>query len=943
MTRKTLKKILITFSILIISLNFGSSLSKPKKSEETKNSSEKKKFTFTDAMKFKNVRRSLISENGQWLVYTVSPDRGDGYLVIKDLKNIEDKEVIIERGDSPVISENGGYLAFTRVPKFVDSENNKNDKDKLKNDLLLLNLQTKEQEEITQSNNYSLSNNGQWLVYKTYPDKVDKKDDSKSNRVIGNNIFIRNTEQKTDVLIRNVVDYFIDSTSSYLFYTVSTSDGKNNGLFFRELNHNYMPETTIEKDSNCYFGNLTWSIKTKKLAYIKGALDSVKSTPIKLALKTFDLELKKNNEIVKNDFLKDWFLPNINSLNFSDNGDLIYFGIKPESDKPIEKDEDSKKKLSEDDLLDLNKIAGQAQTWTWHYNDPIIVPEQKIEWKQKKDRTFFAVFDFNQSKMIFDTTIISTNVSKNNNTKVVLLADETQYLKEITWKGWFSDYYTLNIQTGEKKLVHKYLTNGAYLSPDGESVVYFDTKKWYVYNTTSGETKDLTSIIPFAFHNLENDVPKEAGPYGFAGWKENVNKTFSPLIYDEFDIWQFDVSTNSTINLTNKLGRQSNTRLRISYSGSKKKYIGGKDTLLLSGFNKTDKSINLIAFNQDTKSFINKLSGDKIYTFRQKPEGSNGVVFTKQSFDEYPDFWISNFDLTNPQKVSDVNPEMKDFIWGKSYLTKWANSKGDSLEGYYVLPENYDPKKRYPVVIYFYEQMSQEKNRFIQPSNLHRPCFQVYLGDEYVMFLPDVKYYPSHPGQSSVDALVSGSRHLVEIGIADSNKIGIWGHSWSGYQGAYIVTQTDFFKAVVSGAPVGNMTSAYSGIRLGSGLARQFQYEQEQSRIGGSLVDSLDRYIENSPVFFADKMNTPILIEFGDEDDAVPYSQGIELYLAFRRFNKPAVMLQYEGEPHHLKKYANKVDYTIKMKEFYDHYLKGAPAPDWLKKGVEYKGTYSPR
>ena len=220
----------------------------------------------------------------------------------------------------------------------------------------------------------------------------------------------------------------------------------------------------------------------------------------------------------------------------------------------------------------------------------------------------------------------------------------------------------------------------------------------------------------------------------------------------------------------------------------------------------------------------------------------------------------------------------------------------------------------------------------------HRPNFPFYTSNGYAMFLPDIRFDIGMPGRSAVDALVPGIQKLIDMGIADEHAIGLHGHSWSGYQTAHVITQTDVFACAVAGAPVSNMTSAYSGIRLGSGLARQFQYETAQSRIGGSLWEKRELYIENSPVFFADRINTPLLIQFGDIDDAVPWQQGVELYLALRRLDKDVVFLQYRGEPHHLKQYPNKVDYTIKMKEYLDHYLKGEPAPKWLAEGEPYNG-----
>jgi dipeptidyl aminopeptidase/acylaminoacyl peptidase len=214
----------------------------------------------------------------------------------------------------------------------------------------------------------------------------------------------------------------------------------------------------------------------------------------------------------------------------------------------------------------------------------------------------------------------------------------------------------------------------------------------------------------------------------------------------------------------------------------------------------------------------------------------------------------------------------------------------------------------------------------------------VYASDGYVVFLPDVRFEVGRPGISSMKSVVPGLKKLVEMGLADPSALGLHGHSWSGYTTAYIVTQTNIFAAAVAGAPVSNMTSAYGGIRWGTGLARQFQYEAGQSRLSGSLWEARPDYIENSPLFYADRVETPLVLMHGDEDEAVPWYQSIEFYLALRRTGKHAVFLQYRGEPHHPQKYPNKLDYSIKMKEFFDHHLKGAPAPDWWSKGVPYSG-----
>jgi dipeptidyl aminopeptidase/acylaminoacyl peptidase len=269
---------------------------------------------------------------------------------------------------------------------------------------------------------------------------------------------------------------------------------------------------------------------------------------------------------------------------------------------------------------------------------------------------------------------------------------------------------------------------------------------------------------------------------------------------------------------------------------------------------------------------------------------------------------------------------------------EWKNLDGIPLMGVLIKPGNYQKGKRYPVLVYFYRFFSHRLHEFNQTVINHRPCFPFYASNGYAVFLPDIRFEVGRPGFAATKCLVPGVQKLIDLGVADPKAIALHGHSWSGYQTAFVVTQTDIFKCAIAGAPVSNMTSAYGGIRWGSGRARQFQYEQTQSRIGGSLWEYPERYIENSPVFYADRIQTPLLIMFGDEDGAVPWTQGIELYLAMRRLGKDCIFLQYRGEPHHLQKYANKLDYTLKMKEYLDYHLKGEKPAEWIIKGSPYQG-----
>jgi dipeptidyl aminopeptidase/acylaminoacyl peptidase len=246
-----------------------------------------------------------------------------------------------------------------------------------------------------------------------------------------------------------------------------------------------------------------------------------------------------------------------------------------------------------------------------------------------------------------------------------------------------------------------------------------------------------------------------------------------------------------------------------------------------------------------------------------------------------------------------------------------------------------DPNKKYPLMVYFYERNSDGLHNYRPPapsaSTINIPLF---VSNEYVVFVPDIKYTIGFPGQSAYDCIVPGVNTVVSMGFVDEKNMAIQGQSWGGYQVAWLITRTNMFKAAGAGAPVVNMTSAYGGIRWGTGMSRMFQYEQTQSRIGGTLWEKPWHYIENSPLFMSDRVETPLLMTHNDADGAVPWYQGIEFYMALRRFNKPVWLLVYNGEDHNLVQRKNRKDLSVRLLQFFDHYLKGAPAPIWMEEGI---------
>ena len=493
----------------------------------------------------------------------------------------------------------------------------------------------------------------------------------------------------------------------------------------------------------------------------------------------------------------------------------------------------------------------------------------------------------------------------------------------------------MDLKTGEKKLVVGEQEHTVNLSPDGKFLVYYSKGDWHLMKSSSLESKNLTETLEVSFADEDWNYPADNPGYRGVEWLDGSKAV---LLYDKYDIWQFSTTGETPVCLSEGKGREVKYQYRIKKLNRDKRFLDPGEILYLTAYHDMKKHTALYSMKAGIPGVTTVFEEDKKYTLIAKAKEADKLLFTRQSYTEFPDLWVTDSKFRKPLKLSDVNPQTVDFAWGEAELVEWSSMDGTPLQGILIKPGNYEPGKKYPVLVYYYRFFSNRLYDFNQVAVNHRPCFPYYASNGYAIFLPDIRFDIGNPGYSATKCLVPGVQEIIDMGVADPQAICLHGHSWSGYQTAFAITQTDMFTCAIAGAPVSNMTSAYSGIRWGTGLARQFQYEKSQSRIGGNLWESRDKYIENSPVFFADRIHTPLLIMFGDVDDAVPWYQGIELYLAMRRLEKDCVFLQYRDEPHHPKKYANKLDYTIRFKEYLDHYLKGQPAPEWIETGVPYKG-----
>ena len=891
----------------------------------------RKALTFQDLMTFNAIQRPVVADDGTLVAYGAQPDRGDGAGVVH---RVSDGQVFrIPRGSAPVIADNSGYVAMVVKPSFDETE--RAGKNTPKPGMALLDTRTGAVTSVARVERFAFSSDSAWLACLLSAAPAEKADPAKpaeaggeaKKAVRGTPLTLRQLESGTEVNLADVVSFAFDRAAPYLAYVVAGEGGTGNGLFVKDLANPAAPPITVNQADQERYDQLTWARSGSVLAYVAGADDEGPGT-----LWTWDGAARRARQVAGSaQAPTGWMVPLKNELAWSRDGRRLFFGFKPVPAKPAA----SPKREGPADPFDASAILAKAEVDIWHWNDPRINSQQKKVWAREKDRTYRAVAHVGDGRVVRLAGLDMPDLEITENPRVALGLSDMPYRKQTTWGERQRDVYLVSLADGSRKLVTAGLIGPASLAPDGSGVAFFRQGQWHVYDAVSGATRDLTGALGVRLDDEQHDTPDTAPPYGLGGWLADGSAL---LVYDRFDIWQLPVKAGAVVNVTGGEGRRRSVRFRVVRLDPDAPGFAAGEALLLSASHEREKHDGFYGATVGRSGVESRLDEPRRLRLVARAKKADAVMYTREQANEFPDLWLSDVSFRQPRKITNANPQVGEFAWGERELVEWRSIDGVPLQGVLIKPANYTPGTRYPTIVYFYERMSDRLFEFNEPVVNHRPSFGVYASAGYAVFLPDIVFDIGRPGYSATKCLVPGVQKLIDMGIADPKAIGLHGHSWSGYETAFVITQTNIFAAAVAGAPVANMTSAYGGIRWESGVARQFQYEDTQSRIGGSLWEYPERFIENSPLFFADRIQTPLLLMHGDEDGAVPWYQSIEMYLAMRRLGKNCIFLQYRGEPHHPQKYPNKLDYSIRMKQYFDHYLKGEPAADWITNGAAYQG-----
>ncbi len=742
---------------------------------------------------------------------------------------------------------------------------------------------------------------------------------SPKKKEYGSELVLRNTAAAGERKFSDVLDFTISKDAKTLVFATSSRTEEANGVYAVMTEADGPPAVLLSGKGK--YQKLTWDEDNTQLAFTSDKEDAGAKQP-KFRVYHWNRKDPQATEIVSitsPGFRKEFVVSERANLNFSLDGSRLFLGTAP----PPEPEKNEEIPADEKVLVDL-----------WHWKDDYVQSIQRVRAEQDRNRSYRAVYHLQEKKFVQLADETMENISPSNDGSYAIGSDNRKYRVTNDYDPGFGDYYLVNTADGSRKPLLTKLRGNVSLSPNAKYAIYFDGKDWNSYSVADGTMTNLTKNLTVRFYNEENDTPSTPNSYGIAGWTKDDADV---LIYDRYDIWQIAPDGSRAKNLTDGVGRKDLTTLRYIRLDPKERWIDPDKPMLLSAESQETRDSGFYREKVNSDAPPQKLlMAAKDFNNPTKARDADVLIMTASRFDQFPDVWVTNNSFRELKRVSNGDAQRAPYNWGTAELVRFKNIDGVPLKGLLLKPDNFDPRKKYPMLVYIYERLSQGLHNFRNPSpgTSINPTF--YVSNGYLVFMPDIVYTIGYPGSSALKSVLPAVQAVVDKGYVNENAIGIQGHSWGGYQIAYMVTQTNRFKAAAPGALVANMTSAYSGIRWGTGLPRQFQYERSQSRIGGSLWDYPLRFLDNSPIFRADRVETPLLMLHNDEDDAVPWYQGIEYFLALRRLGKEAYMFNYNGEKHGLRKRINQKDYTRRLQEFFDHFLKGAPAPEWMEKGIPY-------
>lgn len=895
----------------------------------------KKILGLADIGRWKRIGGTALSPDGKWLTYAYTPNEGDDTLFVKGL---DDGELYtIPGGTGAVIADDSRHVGYFIVPSRGASGRGGAPAGGGRGGAVpfagparrfeLLDLATGEKFDVPDAATFTFSKDAKFVAIRANKANASAKHN-------GADLVLRDIVNGTTQNIGNVNLYDFDDAGRLLAYTTDAADRVGNGVTVMDLASS---RAKVLASASLDFDQLTWGDKNTALAVLRGdkKKENLQRDNTLLVWKDVAADAPRAIEYDPSkdaSFPRTMVVSEMGGIRWARDGSRLFVGLKEQEPDPAAAPANADPRPNVD---------------VWHWKDAEVQSVQMIRLAQERRSTLPAAFDLASDKLVRISDDVMRAVTPLPDPRWALGRVDTTYRTEVQWGGSKADLYRVSTTTGERTLIERGVTRTMGSSPNGRYYLYLKDRKVVAYDVETGRNTVLGASDRVDFVDATDDHPYEKPIYGVAGWSKDGK---SVILNHRYDLYLVPLDGGKITNLTGGAGDAQQivfrlVRLDRAGGGGRGGRGGGPAAddddpgvdltrpVLLSAYGDWTKKSGYYSLAPGGKP-TPLLYDDQAIGQAQKAANADRVVFTRQSFTQSPDLWTSTSSFTSPTKATDANPFITEYAWGTKKLIDFKNSKGQRLQGTLTLPANYQPGKKYPMLVYFYEILSNTHNNFPMPQFDDRPHFAEYASDGYLVFQPDIVYETGKPGTSALDCVTSGVKEVIRQGYADPKHIGIQGHSWGGYQTSFILTQTDMFAAVVTGAPPTNLVSFYDETYPGTGTLQQGIVEVGQVRMGTNPWDDHQLFEEQSAIYHVRNIKTPFLILHGTADNAVDWHQGLELYGAARRWGKEVILLSYPGEPHHLARKENQKDFQLRMKQFFDHYLKDAPAPKWMIDGV---------
>jgi dipeptidyl aminopeptidase/acylaminoacyl peptidase len=980
---------------------------------------------------WQSIGEKLLSPDGKWLVYTITPQEGDARLVIRATNGAYAKE--IPRGAGAAFTEDSRFVVFQLKPLFRDTRDarirKKTPDQSPKDSLAWIELGTDRLTVFPRVKSYKLpERNGEWIAWlqekrlpgtgradstrtsarsvdsltrlrqlMTRADSLTRLADSlhkaiaeietggwknypssetRERRAAGTagNASDRlatgaSNEEGTDLVLFNfrtgkekrwplTSDYLFspggnvlvigttrssaDSNSKAFVLWVNTTDGKTDTLMrgFNDARNFVFDDAGTQLAFVAERDSAPKALrKFYRLWYYTPGMDSAvvradrRSIAAALAVhpKTGEpLPTEREGFTVSPDY----------SNAFSKDGRRLFLGL-----APIRPPKDTT-------LVDFET----AKLDVWNYKDDYLAPTQLVRLNTDLKRSYLAMLPKGDDRLVplADAGCETVVPSREGDGRWALGMSSRDYRIRQQWEGAVQQrLYLVDMENGDRTPVQDDVRGGGTLSPGGKYILWYDWKRrgWYSWSIAERKATAVTKGIQVPLYDEEDDHPDDPPPHGLMGWLDGDRRV---LLYDKYDVWECDPEGKvAPVNLTRGFGRRHGITFRYvrldrderrgredRLAQPEPEFQNGQ-TILFSLFDQRDMTAGHLLyrvgapFNPDTAG---RATFARSYEGFIKAKNCWVYGYLQGSYDKPYDLYVSDSGAapsSSGRVMSRINPQQSNYNWLSVELHHWKMLDGKTSEGLLYKPENFDSTRKYPVIFYFYERDARTRYNYITPQPVRASINIAYfVSNGFLVFDPDIWYKTGQPGEDAYNSVISAAQYLSRFKWVDTARMGLQGHSWGGYQVAYLVTRTHLFAAAEAGAPVANMTSAYGGIRWESGVSRQFQYERSQSRIGSTLWQHPEAYIRNSPLFRADKVTTPLLMMANDADGAVPWYQGIEYFSALRRLGKKAWLIEYNGEGHGLTERRDRKDWSMRLSQFFGYYLKQEHEPRWMVEGV---------